>query len=182
MSTLSSSVSYADGLWTYNYTISNNTILIDDFDILINGGGYYGLQPIPPPYTVPDQWIVKGAFSGSICNPPYNECGGFYQFYSQFDPTAASATTINFSFTTPYAPSTTTNNDFFIYGCQTFAPYTGCEVQSYGNVIVPDAADWLQFPIIVASPLPSAWSVMLVGLLLMGAIYARTNYLSKAAD
>jgi hypothetical protein len=53
-------------------------------DILVGNvalGTYKGLQPIPPRYTAPSGWTVYGAFSGSIADPPYNENGGFYEWY-----------------------------------------------------------------------------------------------------
>jgi hypothetical protein len=150
------------GMWTYNYTIDNPPVLITHLDIFVGQGP--GIQPIPVFSTKPDGWTMYGAFSGTICSPPYNECGGFYEFYSGYGPGSISpGGSGSFSLVTSYAPTNDNGgNDFFLYGCQTFAPYTGCGVQAYGNVVVPDGADWLMYH--PTTPIPSTLPLLLTGL------------------
>jgi hypothetical protein len=158
------------GLWTYSYVVDNTSggAAITEFSVLINGGGfptvpagYNVVQPIPAPYTAPGGWIMFGAFSGAIANPPYNELGGFYEFYSGGDPgnTILPGQIVSgFSVTTPFAPTVAGGaNDYFMYGCM---PQTACDVQAYGNVIVPSGADWW---IEGGVPEPSTWAMMILG-------------------
>jgi PEP-CTERM motif len=160
---LFSSVTEAGGLYTYNYAVENNTSsTIWNVDILVENaalGPFVG-QPIPPGYTAPSGWTMYGAVSGSIGGPPYNENGGFYEWYGPgANAIQPGATAFGFSVVSAFAPTLDNGlNDFFLYGSE--------GVVAFGNVVVPGGTFSAQFP--SQTPLPESLPLFASGLGLIG--------------
>lgn len=158
-------------LYTYNYIVQNDSNSnIGDVAILVGNtvlGTYSGLQPLVPDYTAPSNWTMFGSFSGSIASAPYNESGGFYEWYGGYgaDAIQPGAIGVGFSVTSRFAPTLDNGlNDYFLYG-----PPGG--IVGYGNVVVPSGADWMPpHPSSVAAvPEPSTWLMLLIGFVALSA-------------
>jgi hypothetical protein len=158
----------ARGLYTYSYAVQNNTLsTIWNVDVLVGNvalGTYNGLQPIPPSYTAPSGWTMYGAFSGSIADPPYNENGGFYEWYGPgANIIQPRATAFGFSVVTSFAPTLDNGlNDFFLYGSE--------GIVAFGNVVVPDGANWYipPPPPVGTAPVPASLPLFATGLGVIG--------------
>jgi hypothetical protein len=168
---LSGTVQYdqTTGLYTYDYTVENYTSsTIWNVDVLVGNaalGTYLGEQPIPPGYSTPTGWTMYGAFSGSIASPPYNEHGGFYEWYGATSAIQPETSSFGFSVTTTFAPTLDDGlNDYFLYG--------SLGVVGFGNVVVPDGANWVPFPT-ATTPLPAALPLFASGLGIFGFIARR---------
>lgn len=139
------------GLYTYSYVIDNTAgdTPVWEFGILVSISQTPG--PAPISYTAPAGWILTGAVSGSIANPPYNESGGFEEFIdtqAPADEAPTGGTLSGFSFSV-YSPPTdgSANNYYALGGDPT--------IVGYGITLAPN----------LVSPLPPSWSLMLLGLL-----------------
>ena len=170
-------------LWTYNYIVDDTSggALITHVDIFVGGfptepQGYYAVVPIPPVYTAPSGWTMYGVFDGApglLADPPYNELGGFYQFYSNFSDYNHNGIfpgqiVSGFSVTTSYAPSVDGGgNDYILEGYEGTISGANFGVQGYGNVIVPHAADWL-IGGTGPAPIPSSSILFASGLTALG--------------
>jgi hypothetical protein len=168
---LSGTVQFDDNtdLYTYKYTVNNDTAgTIWNLDILVGNtalGTYNGEIPIVPHNAGPSGWSMSGVNSGSIGGSPYNEAGGFYQWYagngsSEIQP---GSNGIVFTVITSFAPTWDDGlNDYFLYG--------SAGIAAFGNIVVPDGADWIQAP--SAAPIPGTLPLLISGLGTLG-IFSR---------
>jgi hypothetical protein len=152
----------ATGLYTYSYAVQNDSSsTISNVDILVGNAalGTYNGQPIPPTYAAPSGWTMYGATSGSIANPPYNEGGGFYEWYGGANGIKPGTNAFGFSVTTSFAPTLANGlNDYFLYG-------SPGGVVAFGTVVVPNGANSLS---VSPVPLPGAFPAFATGLGAMG--------------
>ena len=164
-------------LYTYKYTINNDSPgTIWNLDILVGNaalGTYNGEIPIAPRNTAPAGWAMSGVYSGSIAGSPYNEAGGFFQWYGSNGPNdiQPGANGITFTLITPFAPTSDDGlNDYFLYGSQ--------GVVAFGNTIVPDGANWIPNP--SATPIPGTLPLLISGLGMFGILGRRKKRKSQA--
>jgi PEP-CTERM motif len=168
---LTGSVSFdpSTDLYTYSYAVENDgpgPITSVDLFVAPFSPSQFALldatppllQIIAPTYTAPSGWTMAPAYSGGIgsgiCNSPYDMCGGFYQFVDLNGSLAVGTTLTGFSFATPFAPTTDGGaNDYDLYGDAS----TG--IVAYGNVVVPDGADFAY-----VAPEPATWVMLAIGL------------------
>jgi hypothetical protein len=153
--TLSGNVSFDTntGLYTYSYILDNTsgTAAIKEFSVLFDSS-QASVSPPPHSYTAPSGWSFGQAVSGSSADSPLNEYGAFWQWRaSQALPTGSSMN--GFSFTTPYAPVTGTDNNYFLWSNS----YTGGPslignggIVEWGHIVAPD------FSAPAAVPVPAA--------------------------
>jgi hypothetical protein len=155
-------------LYTYSYTIDNTSSSpVFEMSILVSNVALNGVQltgaSMPLAYTAPNGWSLGVAVSGSIANPPYNENGSFYQFYTPTNTIAAGSALSGFSFTTWAAPTTSPLNNYFV---DTFGG-----IVEFGNTVAPN----------IVSPLPAALPLYGAGLGAMGLLAWYRKRKSKTA-
>jgi hypothetical protein len=153
--TLSGNVSFDPntGLYTYSYILDNTSgpAAIKELSILFDSS-QASVSPPPHSYTTPSGWSFGQAVSGSSADSPLNEYGAFWQWYaSQVLPTGS--TMSGFSFTTPFAPVTGSDNNYFLWSNS----YTGGPslignggIVEWGHIVAPD------FSAPAAVPVPAA--------------------------
>jgi len=143
-SILTASVSFDPnaGLYTYSYLIDNATgpATINELSVLVqtgfNGNGLSG----PPAHADPSGWFFYTAYSGSSALPPVNELGIFWEWHD-YSGLPGGSSLAGFSFTTPYGPTPSTSNNYFLWSSTyTGGPACCAGVVEYGHVVAPDLA------------------------------------------
>jgi hypothetical protein len=86
---------------------------------------------VPIAHIDPTNWIFNTAISGTSANPPLNEFGTFWEWYS-YPGLSGGKTLSGFSFTTQIAPTTSAANNYFIY-----SPVSGATIREYGHIAAP---------------------------------------------
>jgi hypothetical protein len=152
----------SSGLYTYNYLIDNTAgaSSVYEVNILVSPQNLaIPSPPLPVSYTAPYGWFLQTAGSGSIADPPYNECCGFYQFAEPYsgrkvDPLEIPMGAIlgGFSFSVYAPPSQFSTNNYFLFG-------DPVGVTSYGFTLAPE---------ISTTPLPDTLPLFATGLGLIG--------------
>jgi hypothetical protein len=135
---LSGSVTQNGPLYTYSYGLDNSSGPgpINELSILIDSAAI-NLTENPLSSTSPLDWNFHVAFSGGIANPPYNEFGTFWQWGGT--DLSVGQTLGGFSFTTTVAPTTLTNNNYFLFCPDNCGSFTDGIVE-YGHIVAPDFA------------------------------------------
>jgi hypothetical protein len=136
------SVSFDDrtGLYTYSYVVDNRqgAFAVTQVNVLVDST-QSNFSLAPNSQTSPAGWEFDTSVSGGIANPPFNEFGTFWSWNN--DPGAEVAPgTVSpvFSFTTPRAPNTVLNNNFFLFSgtAPLTPPLDG--IVAFGHVVAPD--------------------------------------------
>ena len=153
---LSASVTQNGSLYTYSYTLNNTSGSgpISEVSVLVSYGNSALSEP-PTSYSGPAGWNFDMAFSGGIASPPYNALGFFWDWGNLGSPLPAGQNLNGFSFTTSYAPTTSTSNNYFLYCPSSCGSFTDGIVE-YGNIVAPE----ITAPNII--PEPSAFLPVLV--------------------
>ncbi len=134
-SILSGSVTQNGSLYTYSYTLDNSSGPgpISELSVLVDYGNLQANVP-PTSHIDPAPWNFQMTFSGSIANPPYNEVGSFWAWHAD-SPLLVGQMLTGFSFTTGFAPTLSTSNNYFL-----FCPTSSCGsdgIVEYGHIVAP---------------------------------------------
>jgi hypothetical protein len=124
-------------LYTYNYVVNNTagTDPIFDFAVLVTPLAY---NPPFIAFSAPSGWTFSNnSHSGSIADPPYNENGSFFEFYTPSSYIAPGSVG-DFSFTTYLAPAFilvngVPENNYFVDGVNN-------GIDAFGVALAPDFA------------------------------------------
>ena len=186
-------ISDGNGFYTYIYTVNNlsGDRAVTQLNILVVNGTQAGLNPgvqssTPPQplfYTSPlvlEPAYRNGSFTGLVPglsafnisfggggSPPMYENGSFYAWQT-YVPVGAIVS--GFSFTVPYAPTTSPLNDFFLYGWNISSTGTAIDggIIDFGNITAPFIPNTAVNPPPAVTPLPAALPLFATGLCALG--------------
>lgn len=154
-SILTGSVSFdpSAGLYTYSYLLDNvsGPATINELSVLVQTGPNSNGLSGPPAHSDPTAWFFFTAYSGNIALPPVNELGIFWAWHD-YSGLPVGSSLAGFSFTTPYGPTPSTANNYFLWSnSYNGGPPCCTGVVEYGHVIAPNLA------------VPEPFSVLLLG-------------------
>jgi hypothetical protein len=174
----------ATGLYTYSYTVDNSQgdKGVSELSILVVNGSVVGLNPdVPasaPPWPIPNTSPVvqepsyqNGTFTGFVPVTAnfVNSFGGFREmrgsFYAWDTYIPVGEIVSGFSFSSVYAPSVSTTDDYFLFGWNISSTGTAIDggVIELGNVPAPYIPNTAVNPPLPSTPEPSTWAMLLIG-------------------
>lgn len=165
---LTGSVSFANGLYTYNYELSASVTPVTEVLVLVNStAARYSLYPLST--TDPTGWF-HGTAGGRVLDGTDSH---YVTWWGWFTESAGASPVTGFSFTTTVAPAV--NPSSITYAL--FSPeYTGGSA-AYPNFFVGSvvAPDFLlpEEPPVLTIPEPETYIMLLAGLGLLGAMARR---------
>jgi hypothetical protein len=161
------------GLYTYNYILDNSSgpAAIKELSILFDRNQN---EVSDPPYSsaAPTGWSFGEAVSGTSADSPLNEFGAFWQWYAS-QALDMGGTMNGFSFTTPFAPVTDSDNNYFLWSnSYTGGPPSigGGGIVEWGHIVAPN------FGATVVLPVPATLWLFGSGLLGLIGVARRKRY------
>ena len=164
------------GLYTYEYTLDNSSgpTAITDINILIDSSTRDGPFAIDFTHTEPLGWedFSRAASGTDIEGPPTNLFGTFWAWDNRpalVNPVPVGTILGGFSFSVPIAPTTSTENNYFLFSQgYTGGPFGGGVIE-FGHIAAPD----FQTAIVVPAPEPGTLVIMGLGLVGLGVMRRR---------
>lgn len=160
---LTGSVSFADGLYTYRYVLDDPDLVVYEVLVMINSNMTWGVLDGPPlSRTSPLGWsfdVYYGGYMGT--DPPQHQGGSVAYWGWSINQARLPINGVAFSFTTTQAPATDPL-DLTYALAGPLAPDGGSIIFYTGQVVAPDLRTAAYDPL-VPIPEPSTYALMLLG-------------------